>query len=97
MKATVITNQLGHLPKMIVVPGSVRDFSTLKVLDPKYLTKKSTLYGDTKCNHYNYEDRIKEEGVKGSYCEKKNATKPYELEDYVNLKASFKMIEVSSL
>lgn len=93
VKATVITNLSGHPLKMIIAPGSEHDLPTLKVLDPRCLPKGSTLYGDAAYVDYEYEDRMLKDGVKMAVERKINSTRPYDLEDYVNLKTHRKTIE----
>lgn len=93
VKATVITNLCGHPLKMIIAPGSEHDLPALKVLDPRCLPKGSVLYGDAAYIDYRYEDEMLKEGVKMAVDRKSNSTRPYELEDYVNLKKHRKTIE----
>lgn len=93
VKATVITNLSGHPLKMIIAPGSEHDLPALKVLDPRCLPKGSTLYGDSAYTDYEYEDQMLEEGIRMAIDRKSNSTRPYELEDYTNLRTHRKTIE----
>ncbi|WP_284452645.1 IS982 family transposase [Parachlamydia acanthamoebae] len=93
VKATVITNLSGHPLKMIIAPGSEHDLPVLKVLDPRCLPKGSTLYGDVAYIDYEYEDQMLREGIKMAVDRKSNSTRPYEIEDYVNLRRHRKTIE----
>jgi IS5 family transposase len=95
VKATVITNLSGHPLKMIIAPGREHDLIALKVLDPRCLPKGSTLYGDAAYVDYEYEDQMLKEGIKMAVDRKNNSKRPYELEDYVNLKTHRKTIEGS--
>lgn len=93
VKVTVITNLSGHPLKMIIAPGKEHDLPALKVLNPRCLPIGSTLYGDAAYNDYEYEDQLLEEGIKLAIDRKKNAKRPYDLEDYVNLRTHRKTIE----
>jgi len=93
VKTTVITNLSGHPLKMIIAPGSEHDLPALKVLDPRCLPKGSVLYGDAAYVDYEYEDKMLKEEIKIAVERKKNSKRPYELEDYVNLKTHRKTIE----
>lgn len=93
VKTTVMTNLSGHPMKMIIAPGNEHDLPVLKVLNPMNLPKGSTIYGDAAYNDYGYEDRMREEGIRIAVDRKSNSKRPYELEDYVNLKTHRKTIE----
>jgi hypothetical protein len=93
IKATVITNLCGHPLKMIIAPGNEHDLPALKVLNPSNLPKGSTLYGDAAYVDYDYEDQQLSNGIKLAIDRKSNSTRPYELEDYVNLRNHRKTIE----
>ena len=72
---------------------SEHDLPILKVLDPQCLPKGSVLYGDSAYVDYDYEDEMLEKGIKIAVDRKSNSQRPYELEDYVNLRTHRKTIE----
>ncbi len=93
IKVTVITNLSGHPIKMIIAPGREHDLPMLKILDPRSLPIGSTLYGDAAYIDYEYEDSLETDGFRLAVDRKSNSTRPYKLEDYVNLRVHRKTIE----
>jgi hypothetical protein len=74
-------------------PGNEHDLPALKVLNPSDLPKGSTLHGDAAYVDYDYEDQQLNNGIKLAIDRKSNSTRPYELEDYGNLRNHRKTIE----
>ena len=94
-KVSVITNLAGIPYKMIIAPGSEHDLPAIKVLDPQILPEGSTLYGDAAYNDYEYEDYLEKRNIRFAVDRKLNTKRPYRLEDYVNLRAHRKTVEMT--
>ena len=93
VKVTVVTNLSGHPIKLIIAPGSIHDLPVLKVMNPTSFPKGSTLYGDAAYVDHEYEDQLLSKGIKLAIDRKSNSSRPYDLEDYVNLRTHRKTIE----
>lgn len=86
LKATVITTREGCPLRVILCPGQEHDIVPFRLMDLN-LPIGSEIYGDSAYTDYEHEDKLlKEKGIRLIAERKSNATRPMNLEDYVNLK-----------
>jgi hypothetical protein len=94
LKVNIIATVEGQPIEVLISPRCYHDLDPFKLMNID-LPPESSFYGDSAYTHYEYEDKLKQKGIRVIIERKANSCKPYLFEDWQDLKCFRRKIETT--